>query len=189
MLNDIGVTVENARQELLVLFGQSPAKPKFHTSAWGNATASAAAENPVVPRYSDRVRLVLAAAYDVAKRQKSTELTMVHTAIALLEHGRGAANVALDKLDFQREDALSALTKLSARGTVAGESVDVLTLNSELSALLQSVDARNHARGAPPGTHHLLLGIMAAAPDVAEVFATQRVTVETFRDAVNRVSG
>lgn len=189
LLNDAGVTVEDARQKMLELLGTEPAKPRFHTSAWGSPTATAAAENPVVPQYADRIRLVLAAAYDVARRQKSAELTMVHTAIALLEHGRGAANTALDRLDFRRDHAIDALIELSTHGTVAAESVDVLTLNSELTTLLQSVDARHHARGTPPGTHHLLLGIMAAAPDVAEIFAAQRVTAETLRDAVNRVSG
>jgi len=189
VLEDAGVGLENARNELLEIFGSPPRQPKFHTGAWGVAPTKPASELPLVPQYSDRVRSVLAAAYDVAKRQKSAELTFAHTAIALLEHERGAANAALNLLGFRREEALAALTDLPTSGTTALAPVDVLVLNAQLSSFLQSIDARNPAGGAPPGTHRLLVGILRGSPEVARVFAQQNITEDTLRDAVNRISG
>ena len=62
-------------------------------------------------------------------------------------------------------------------------------MSDELSTVLQSLDARAHARSFAPGTHHLLLSILHMSPDVAAVFAEQSITEETVRERVIRISG
>jgi ATP-dependent Clp protease ATP-binding subunit ClpA len=190
MLGDAGVTIDNARAEILEILRGTSARPEMmRASPLTPTPASRSLGSATVPRYAERLRSVLAAAHDVAKRQKSAEITPAHAAIALLEHRQGVANAALQTLDFRRDQALAALEALTSGGTTDVAPDDIMRLSSQLMSVLQLVDARNAARGAAPGTHHLLLGILAASPDVAGVFAQQRITEEVFHDAVTRVSG
>jgi ATP-dependent Clp protease ATP-binding subunit ClpA len=190
-LAQAGVTADDARAEILRLLAEPTPSPRgiLHASPLGAAAARDASMQAPVPQYAERVRAVLAAAHDVAKRCTSAEIRCVHAAIALLEHGHGAANAALDAVGFRRSDALSALEALAPDGGTAVGPDDVMTLATDLGSVMESVDARNHGRGVVPGTPHLLLGILGASTDVAGIFAQQQVTEEVFRNAVSRISG
>src|SRR5205823_12857155 len=106
--------------------------------------------------YPRRLREVLSDAYDAAAERGAVEVTAAHVMIALLEHRDGMANMALDRLRFDRVTALFALNDLAPRG--AGVSPDaVMKPSSELTLALAATEANQRdAHAAVPGTHHLL---------------------------------
>ena len=120
--------------------------------------------------------------------KNALEITPVHATIALLEHGEGIANAALDALSFRRADALRSLNALVTGGTGAVGPEDVLAPSAALTTVLQSIDARPR-RTPTPGTQHLLMSILMASPDVSAVFAEQSITLQALQDTVKRLSG
>jgi ATP-dependent Clp protease ATP-binding subunit ClpA len=188
LLKSFGVDVENARAEILRIIEESDLSAPAHAKPKTN-TLRAVATPDSIPQYAERLRSVIAAAHEVAVRQKSAQVTTIHAAIALLEHRQGMANAALDSFDFSRPDALAALHRLVPTGTGVVGPEDVVTMSGELSTVLQSLDARAHTRSFAPGTHHLLLGILHTSPEVAGVFAEQSITEENVRERINRISG
>jgi ATP-dependent Clp protease ATP-binding subunit ClpA len=198
-LNDFGVTLDAARAETLRILGTEMPQANSLTATPEHrskprtpvridpTTASAVAGIPV---YAARLGSVITAARDVALRQKSAQITSAHAAIALLEHGEGAANAALAYFDFSPAEALAALYQLAPTGAKEVGPEDVVTMTSELMTVLQSLDARQAPGPAfAPGTQHLLLSILHTSPDVAAVFAEQSLTEENIRDKIIHISG
>src|SRR4029077_11129843 len=104
MLDDVGVKLDAAREETLRVLGTEV--PRAHDRSWQ------AALDPY-PAFPNRVRAVLDAAHEVASERGSTDVTAIHVMIALLEHGEGLANAALDRLGFDRTAAMFALNELA----------------------------------------------------------------------------
>jgi len=195
VLREFGVTTDIAREEVLRVLGTASgaeleeARPRRRQPARriDPTTASAIAGIPV---YAARLGSVITAARDVAIRQKSAQITSVHAAIALLEHGEGAANAALAYFDFSPADALAALYRLTPAGAKDVDPEDVVTMTDELMAVLESLNAGKYPGTAfAPGTQHLLLGILHTSPDVAAVFAEQSLTEESVRERIIHISG
>ncbi len=179
-LNDVGVTLEEAREETLrVLVG-----------AGGHLARRKSRATPeVMLSYPQRLREVMSDAYDTAGERGALDVTPAHAMIALLEHRDGMANTALDRLRFDRATALFALNDLAPRnGAVPPDSV--LTPSAELSAALSATDQSQRDLHAPvPGTQHLLLGLLSASPDVAAVFAAQGIGYDVVVEEIRRGTG
>lgn len=182
VLKDAGITLDIARDETLRILGPTRGesattpRPALRTTAW----------RP--PQYAERLRQVIAAAHDLAASHNAIEVTPIHATIALLEHGEGIANAALDALRFNRVDALQSLHRLILAGTDTIGPEDVLAPSAALTTVLQSIDARPR-RTPTPGTQHLLMSILMASPDVSAVFAEQSITLQALQDTVKRLSG
>jgi ATP-dependent Clp protease ATP-binding subunit ClpA len=178
VLNDAGVTEEGTAAETLRILGTP--SPEL---------AEKPAGTPNLRPWPERMRLVLGEAHAVAGAYGSVEIGSAHVAIALLRHGEGVANAALDLLGFDRARALDALDKIATRGAA------VITPETEMrrdavliSALLQAEDDARSISGRPR-TDHLLVALMETAPEVAGVFAEQNVTAAAFKRQCMRISG
>jgi ATP-dependent Clp protease ATP-binding subunit ClpA len=193
VLDDAGVTIENAREEMLRILGaaDSPGawQQQFGTLKRTFARQPRIAGNPL-PRFIERLRTVIAEAHKVAADRSVTEVTPAHLAIALLEHGEGVANAALDRLGLDRGAAILALNDLTPLGTAAITPETVMGLDADGIAALQAMDAaRVEARAHFAGTQHLLIGLLAASPDVAAVFSAQGITIGDVRYTIQAISG
>lgn len=183
VLKDAGITLDIARDETRKILG-APAGEHARTTT--SKTTLRATAGP--PQYAERLRQVITAAHDLAASHNAIEVTPIHATIALLEHGEGIANAALDALRFNRVDALQSLHRLIVAGTDTIGPEDVLSPSAALTVVLQSMDARQRPT-ATPGTQHLLMSILMASPDVSAVFAEQSITLQTLQDTVKRLSG
>jgi len=181
-LNDFGVELDRARAEVLRVRGDGASDS---ASRWDSPP-----DRTRFPRYPKRLNDVLALSHGVAGLCKTLTVTGAHVAIALLEHGEGIANAALDRLGFNRDVAIAALAGLAPIGDVTIGPDDVMHSSPRLITALDEMDQiQREMRATAPGTHHLLLGILNTSPDVAAVFAAQSVDVERLRDEIRRISG
>lgn len=179
-LRDVGITLEEAREETT----------RVLVSAGGHLARRKSRATPeVMLSYPQRLREVMSDAYDTAGERGAINVTPAHAMIALLEHGDGMANMALDRLRLDRATALFALNDLAPRnGTVPPDSV--VTPSPELSAALAATDQCQRDLHAPvPGTQHLLLGLIAASPEVAAVFAAQGIAYDLVVEEIRRGTG
>jgi ATP-dependent Clp protease ATP-binding subunit ClpA len=181
-LNDVGITLEAAREETMrVLVGAGGQFSPRRTSHVGRETLVA---------YPQRLREVISDAYDIAAERGATEVTPAHAMIAIIEHGEGMANTALDRLKIDRAEVLFALNDLAPQsgGTVPPDAV--LKPNQLLELGLAAMEAaQRESHAAVPGTQHLLLGILSTSSDVAAVFTATGVTYEMVRDEIRRGTG
>src|SRR5207237_4141638 len=109
VLHDAGVTTENARAEMLRILGTEPphfAGPMVETLR--PTVLRPAGAGGAMPRFMERLRKVIADSHKVAADRQVTAVTPVHLALALLQHGEGMANAALDRLELDYEAALLA---------------------------------------------------------------------------------
>jgi ATP-dependent Clp protease ATP-binding subunit ClpB len=126
----------------------------------------------------------------VAADRRVTDVTPAHLAIALLQHGEGMANAALDRLGLDRAAAILALNDLTSVGTAVITPETVMGLDAAGIAALQAMDAAQQEAHAPyAGTQHLLLGLLTASPEVAAVFSAQEITSDDVRDEIRAISG
>jgi ATP-dependent Clp protease ATP-binding subunit ClpB len=143
-----------------------------------------------LPRFIERLRTVIADAHKVAADRSVTEVTPAHLAIALLEHGEGMANAALDRLGLDRGAAVLALNDLTPLGTAAITPETVMGLDVAGVAALQAMEvAQREARAQFAGTQHLLIGLLTTSPEVAAVFSAQDMSIDDVRDAIQAISG
>jgi ATP-dependent Clp protease ATP-binding subunit ClpA len=181
-LNALGITLEPAREETMrVLVGAGG-----HLSPRGPTHVG----REMLAAYPQRLREVMADAYDIAAERGSTEVTPAHAMISLLEHGEGMANTALDRLKVDRGVILFALNDLAPQ---AGNSVSpdaVLNPTAPLALGLAAMEAsQREAHAAVPGTQHLLLGILRTSPEIAAVFEAVGVKYDMIREEIRRCSG
>jgi ATP-dependent Clp protease ATP-binding subunit ClpA len=190
VLVDAGVTIETAREEMLRILGTD--RPT------GSARPQAEKLKPTVtrrpggplPRFMERLRKVIADAHTVAADRQAAEVTPVHLMIALLQHGEGMANAALDRLDFDYEGALLTLNDLAPLGTDVVSPETAVGLDLGGVAALQAMEAVQHEwRAQYAGTQHLLIGLLSTSPEVAAVFAAQDITLDDVRDEIRTISG
>lgn len=184
ILREFGVTVEKAREEALRILGTAATHSK--TRAWARSPMGANVSTGLP--YPERLRRVLSATHDVAVRQRSIEVTPIHATIALLEHGEGLANAALDILQFDRARALDALAAFANSNGAAIEPDDALRPSDEFIAVLHGMEARP-TRTSGIGTQDLLLSILRTSPEVVEIFGQQSVGLDTVRETLGRLSG
>jgi len=181
-LNDLGITLEPAREETLrVLVGAGGHLSPRRSSHVGREALAA---------YPQRLREVMADAYDIAAERGSVEVTPAHAMIALLEHGEGMANAALDRLKIDRTVVLFALNDLAPQAATAVSPDAVLNPSAQLASALAAMEAsQRESHAAVPGTQHLLLGVLATCTEVAAVFEAIGLTYDIVRDEIRRGTG
>lgn len=180
-LNDMGITIEPARHETLrVLAGAARHASPGVTPRAGRETLAG---------YPQRLREVMADAFDVAAERGSIEVTPAHAMIALVEHGEGMANTALDRLRLDRPTALFALNDLAPAGASVPPDA-VIEPSPQLSAALAATeDCQRDMRAPVPGTQHLLLGLLGASAEIAAVFAAQGIDHDMVLEEIRRGTG
>jgi ATP-dependent Clp protease ATP-binding subunit ClpA len=181
-LNSAGITLDDAREETLrVLDGAAGRRsPRQSQRGFRESLAS----------YPQRLREVMADAHDIAAERGSIDVTPAHATIALLEHRDGMANTALDRLSFDHATALFALSDLAPHLGSPVSPDAVMTPSPELAVALLAAEAEQRdAHASVPGTHHILLGLLAACADVAAVFEAQGFGYEVVREEIRRGTG
>jgi ATP-dependent Clp protease ATP-binding subunit ClpC len=180
-LNSMGITLEPAREETVRVLG-----PGSHLTPQGPTHAG----REMLAAYPQRLREVMSDAYEIAGEHGSTEVSPAHAMIALLEHGEGMANTALDRLKVDRGVVLFALNDLAPQAGSAVSADRVLNPTTKLALGLAAMEASQREFHAPvPGTQHLLLGILRTSPDIAAVFEAVGVTYDMIREEIRRCSG
>jgi ATP-dependent Clp protease ATP-binding subunit ClpA len=177
-----GMTIENARVETLrVLFGAGGHQSARHTQHL---------ERETLVGYPQRLREIMADAHDIAAERGAAEVTPAHAMIALLEHGEGVANTALDRLNFDRATALFALNDLAPSSASAVAPDRVIVSSVAMRSALDAMEAAQRAGASSvPGSHHLLLGIIASAPDIRAVFEAQGLKQDAIKEEIRRGTG
>ncbi len=175
VLADTGITLEAARDETRRLSesGEADGRP---ATPW--------------TRLPGRVRAIITQAHGVALSCGRPSVTAEDAAAALLAHGEGMANAVLDRLGIDRERALAAFN--GKPDIAAGETSSdaAMTLAPDLVAALDAM-RRSQRDGRDPqlGTQHLLLGILAASPQVSAVLAEQEITAGDVQRLARQMSG
>jgi ATP-dependent Clp protease ATP-binding subunit ClpC len=181
-LNAMGITLDGARKETIRVLvgagGHLSTRRSPHSSREGLAA------------FPQRLREVIADAFEIAAERGSADVTQAHAMIALLEHGDGMANTALDRLKLDRGEALFALNDLAPRTGVTVAPETVMSASSQLTASLAAMeDAQHESRAAVPGTQHLLLGILATSSEIAAILVAQGISLEATREEIRRGTG
>jgi len=193
VLTDAGLTVERARSETLRILGAEV--PSGSTPPHDDRLMAMPARRPremqqPMPRFIERLRTVIADSHKVAAERNVVLVTPAHLAIALLQHGEGMANAALDRLGLDRAAAILAMNDLAPLGTTIVTPETLMLLAPAAIAALQAMEqAQQEARTPFAGTHHLLLGLLATSPEVAAVFSAQQITIDDIRDEITTISG
>jgi ATP-dependent Clp protease ATP-binding subunit ClpA len=190
VLHDAGLTKENAREEMLRILGtETP-----HTATRPQREEFVTIRGPMpahaLPRFMERLRNVIADAHRVAAERQVTEVTPVHLAIALLQHGEGMANAALDRLELDYEAALLALNDLAPMGTAEITPETVIGLDPAGVIALKAMEEAQRKWGAQfAGTQHLLIGLLATSSQVIAVLSAQDIKVEEVIEEIQAISG
>ena len=163
VLNVAGVNLDAARAETLRILGTATTlgpqeqRHTYHT----NRPRPGGTDDP--PRFFVRLRRVIADAHSVAANRNASSVTPAHLAIALLQHGEGMANAALDKLRLDRTSTISALYE-HAPLVAAPTGTNAITARScrrrrdaggRSGAASCRVGIRRHATLAHRPTHHI----------------------------------
>jgi ATP-dependent Clp protease ATP-binding subunit ClpA len=192
ILGHVGVTVENARAEMLRILGSvEPTGVRQHhvETLEPTVTRRPGGAGPL-PQFLERLRTVIADSHKVAADRGMTDVTPAHLALALLEHREGVANAALDRLGLDRGAAILALNDLTSRGTAVISAETVMRLDRGAVAALQIMEVVQRELRAPhAGTHHLLIGLLTTSPEVAAVFSAQDISIGDVRAAIQAISG
>jgi ATP-dependent Clp protease ATP-binding subunit ClpA len=192
VLVDAGITIENAREGVIRVLGEASTEPESRNPERFKRTRIRVPreEGQTVPRFVERLRTVIAESHKVAAERNVTEVTPAHLAIALLQHGEGMANAALDQLGLDRAAAILALNDLTPLGTDVITPETVMNLDpAGIAALQATIAVQEEARSEPAGTQHLLIGLLTASPEVAAVFSAQDIDVGDVRNEIERMSG
>lgn len=185
-LNTCGITLDAARAEMRRVLGTGP-DPKDRLGALhGTNRMMATATGGVAP---GRVSLVLGQARQVAARLGASRVSDAHTAIALLAHGEGIANTALERIGCNVAELRAALEALTPGEGPAAAPEGRTPVTSEFQKMLEGAWQEQQRWHAPAiQTHHLLLALLAANPDIAAAFAARGVTAEQFRAEAKRIA-
>jgi ATP-dependent Clp protease ATP-binding subunit ClpA len=192
VLDDAGVTIQGAREEMLRILGTDEPRGAWQQhveNAEPTVTRRPGGAGPL-PLFVERLRTVIADSHKVAADRRTTDVTAAHLAIALLEHGEGVANAALDRLGLDRGAAILALNDLTSVGTAVISAETVMGLDRGATAALQIMEVvRRELRAAHAGTQHLLIGLLMTSPDIAAVFSAQDILLGAVRAEVEAISG
>jgi ATP-dependent Clp protease ATP-binding subunit ClpA len=189
VLVDAGLTLDAARNEVLTILGtevdQHPVSRLPQRSTMVGRLGGAPTE-----QYPERVRVVLFEARALADRLGAESIEAVHVAIALLRHGDGVANVALDRMGVKTPGIIAALEALTPTVTRAEEPEAAIDSSPELQrAMVAASQEQRDSRASVLSTHHLLIGLLESNAEVAAAFASQGATPERLRIESRRVVG
>jgi ATP-dependent Clp protease ATP-binding subunit ClpA len=174
-LADAGVTLAAARDETrrLAESGEADGRP---ATPW--------------TRLPGRVRAIITQAHGVALSCGRPSVTAEDAAAALLAHGEGMANAVLDRLGVDRDRAIASFNGKSHSAVDEASSDAPMALAPDLVVALDAMRrAQRDTRDPQLGTHHLLLGILAASPHVSAVLAEQQITAEDVQRLARQMSG
>jgi ATP-dependent Clp protease ATP-binding subunit ClpC len=193
VLVDAGVTTESARAETLRILGTevpAPAPRPSEDRVMATMVRRPREAGQPLPQFSERLRTIIAASHKVAAERDVNLVTPVHLAMALLAHGEGTANVALDRLGLDFDATILALNELTARGTAVISPETVMGLDPDGVAALLAMEAAHIEAHVPyAGTQHLLMGLLSTSPEVATVFAAQGIAIDAVVREMWRISG
>lgn len=177
-LETLGVTREAARAEMLSLLGTEPPpeRPKRRQNA--HLVTSPA-----------RVRAIVANAYQLATDRSSRIVTPMHLAVALFEHREGAANTALQRLQFDADKAIAALEPLLPRGTAPLIPEVMIEPSPECIQVMERMDSIANETETTVGTHHLLIALLRHSPEVASALESQNIAAGDVAIEMSRITG
>jgi ATP-dependent Clp protease ATP-binding subunit ClpA len=177
-LGEVGVTLDMARAETMSILGTDLPQPQSNAGAMKHLSGS-----------GRRIREIIAAAYDIATRRGSTELSPAHLAMALLVHDGGFANAVLQRLGF---DVDAALTQLDAYAPSTGTEVSADAIIRPTALTIQTMDAMEElgrqSRGSVAVTQHLLLALLRIT-NIEAVFAAQGAGLAEVTREIERMTG
>lgn len=136
---------------------------------------------------NERLRAVMHSAFEIANAQGSRIVGPAHCAMALLDHGEGAANTTFGRLglDAARVREILAGMATADSGPITPE--DMLQLDQ---SLLDTMERERAAARAPSlSTAHLALALLDEGCAVAPAFGACGVTQASFREELARISG
>jgi len=190
VLHDAGLTMANAREEMLRILGTETPHTAARPRREEFVTIRGAAPAHSLPRFMERLRNVIADAHRVAAERRVTEVTPVHLALALLQHGEGVANAALDRLELDYEAALLALNDLAPMGTAEITPETAIGLDPAGVIALKAMEEAQRKWGAQfAGTQHLLIGLLATSSEVIAVLSGQDIKAEEVTEEIEAISG
>jgi ATP-dependent Clp protease ATP-binding subunit ClpA len=185
VLNDAGVTVDNARAAMLAVLGEPTSEVVRNTQPDPAGDVSV-----LLPSAPERLRRVLASAYTIAATLGTTSLEPTHLALALLRHADGAGNAALDSLRIDREALINELQLAASRdkGSEVTPEATVHPSPATHRVIRHLLDEQRSLGSSSPGTQHLLLALLRDA-EIAVTIAGLGISLEKIRDEVRRISG
>jgi len=190
VLVDAGLTMANAREEMLRILGTETPHAAARPRREEFVTIRGAPPAHALPRFMERLRNVIADAHRVAAERRVTEVTPVHLALALLQHGEGVANAALDRLELDYEAALLALNDLAPMGTAEITPETAIGLDPAGVIALKAMEEAQRKWGAQfAGTQHLLIGLLATSSEVIAVLSGQDIKAEEVTEEIEAISG
>jgi ATP-dependent Clp protease ATP-binding subunit ClpA len=196
VLVNAGITLDKARVETLRVLTESSSPPRTTEpgiSIRERAVIEFLSRNAAARHHlksERRLSEIIEAAHVIAVEHQSPVIAPTHLAIALLQHQGGMANAALERLDFDRGAALSALNQTAPRGATPVDPEATVTLAPESETAFKAVQKLRHqANAASAGSHHLLLALMLTSPEVNAAFAGQNVDADLIRESLGWISG
>lgn len=176
-LGEVGVKLDAARAETMRILG-TEMPPESNAGAMKHLSGS-----------GRRIREVIAAAYDVATRRGSMELTPAHVAMALIVHDGGFANAVLQRLGF---DVDAALGQLDAYAPASGTELSAEAIIRPTALTIQVMDAMEElgrqSRGAVAMTQHLLVALLRIT-NIEAIFASQGAGLAEVTREIERMTG
>jgi ATP-dependent Clp protease ATP-binding subunit ClpA len=191
ILNDVGVTITNAREEMLRVLGDNTLTARPSTTETLDPIRGPfwTPDGQPTDALPERVRVVMVDAEQLAGEHGSSSVLPVHVAIALLQHGEGAANAVLDRLGFDRDSAIRALVDVARRDAQPGLPETTVAIGQETSDLQRHIEGEARWRSSPPGTLHILLGLLDTRAEISAIFEAQGLTANRVRAEARRISG
>jgi ATP-dependent Clp protease ATP-binding subunit ClpA len=157
VLVDAGLTLDVARSEVLRILGTATDQPADSVPTAIQAGMNWLAGAPS-GQYPDRLRTVLESARVLAARAGAANLAPVHLAIALLEHGDGIANVALERMGCDTTLVLAAIRSLAPTAGPSATPEGAIRRSPEVQDTLSAAyQEQREWRALALGTHHLLV--------------------------------
>jgi ATP-dependent Clp protease ATP-binding subunit ClpA len=189
VLVDAGLTLDVARNEVLTILGTEV--DRYSASRLPDRSGMVGwLGGAPTEQYPERVRVVLFEARALADRLGAESIEAVHVAIALLRHGDGVANVALERMGATPAEIIAALEALAPPVTRAEKPEATIDRSPQLQrAMAAASEEQRNSRARVLSTHHLLIGLLESDSGVAAAFAAQGATAERLRIESRRVVG
>lgn len=176
-LDEAGVKLDAARAETMRILG-TEMPPQSNAGAMKHLSGS-----------GRRIREIIAAAYDIATRRGSIELTPAHLAMALIVHEGGFANAVLQRLGF---DVDAAITQLDAYAPASGTELSAEAIIRPTALTIQTMDAMEElgrqSWGSVAMSQHLLLALLRIT-NIEAVFAAQGAGLAQVTREIERMTG
>jgi len=194
VLSSLGVTLERARAETVVILGTAPERPTppdtlvAHPAAPGYARSRGPYGVALVEDFTGRARDALRAAYTEANSRDHGKVELSHLLLALASRDDGMAAVLLDQVVGSRKRVVEALVeRLPDKDENAGRRALQLSAEAQqaLDNALLEASKDGHRRA---GTQHLLLAVLDILPlALAAACAQLGLTAKATRTVYERM--